>query len=167
MQSESGTTGEIALDERTIAIDVRRNWVVPEGRGLVLEGWDFGGQDQYHTSHSPYLSARCLIAMVFRPIGADGQYLSAGQLMKDFLQTWFQMVHCHVPNAKIVLVCTRWCTPPGGVDLAAHQTRVSVLCEEVKEAVAAELARLNATTRTELGHLRRRKEEVAKLIAAE
>ncbi|KAJ1473028.1 hypothetical protein T484DRAFT_3380751 [Baffinella frigidus] len=166
MQSESGTTEAIPLDERTIAIDVCRNWLVPEGGGLVFEGWDFGGQAQYHTSHSPYLSPRCLVVLVFRPIGDDEQYLSVAQLMQDFLQTWFQMLHVHVPSSTIVLVCTRWGSPPGGVDLSVHQTRVSALCEEVKEAVAGELARLNATTRTELGHLRRQEEEVAKSIAA-
>ncbi|KAJ1476133.1 hypothetical protein T484DRAFT_3124325 [Baffinella frigidus] len=127
MQSESGTTGAIALDERTIAIDVRRNWVVPGGGGLEFQPWDFGGQKEYHTTHSPYLSARCMIVMVYRPIGEDEQYLSAGQLMDDFLQTWFQMIHSHIPSARIVLVCTRWCTPPAGVDLAAHQARVSAV----------------------------------------
>ncbi|KAJ1474217.1 hypothetical protein T484DRAFT_1833174, partial [Baffinella frigidus] len=94
MQSESGTTETIQLDDRTIAIDVGRHWKI-EGVGgpLVLETWDFGGQPEYHTSHSSFLSARCLTALVYRPTGNDGQYYTAEQLMRDFLRTWLQMLH--------------------------------------------------------------------------
>jgi GTPase SAR1 family protein len=167
MRSKSGTTEAIPLDERTIAIDVLSNWVVQEGDGLVLEVWDLGGQEKYHTSHSPYLSSRSLVVLVFRPTAEDGQYYTAGQLMDDFVLMWLRMLHVHVPSSRVVLVCLRWCSPPKGEALEQHQSRVAELCAEVEKAVAAELEDLNKRTQSELGHLRGQEEEVAKTIAAE
>ncbi|KAJ1487135.1 hypothetical protein T484DRAFT_2257271 [Baffinella frigidus] len=114
MRSESGTTEAIPLDERTIAIDVLRNWKVKGGRGLVFEVWDLGGQAQYYTSHSPYFSPRSLVLLVVRPTAEDGQYYTAGQLMEDFVLMWLRMLHAHVPSCRVLLVCSRWCSPPEG-----------------------------------------------------
>ncbi|KAJ1475894.1 hypothetical protein T484DRAFT_1826603 [Baffinella frigidus] len=168
MQSESGTTEAIPLDERTIAIDVGRDWKIEWGGfPLVFETWDFGGQAAYRTLHSPFLSGRCLPILVFRSTLEDGQYLSAEQLMADFLRLWLQMLHAHIPSSQVVLVCTRWGSPPAGVALEQHQTRVSALCAAVTEAVAVEMQSLNAQTVKELGDLRRQEERVAKAIGAE
>ncbi|KAJ1484158.1 hypothetical protein T484DRAFT_1797792 [Baffinella frigidus] len=167
MRSESGRTETIALDDRTIAIDVLRNWEVEEGDGLVFEVWDLGGQPQYHTSHSPYLTARSLVLLVFRPTAEDGQYYTAVQLMEDFLLMWLRMLHVHVPSARIVLVCSRWCSPPEGEALEPHQARVSELCAGVEKKVAVELEALNQQTQTELENLVGREATVTQSIAAE
>ena len=50
LMSEQGLSDEIALDDRTIAIDTHPSWK-PGGDDLDFTVWDFAGQPGYQTGH--------------------------------------------------------------------------------------------------------------------
>ncbi|KAJ1478611.1 hypothetical protein T484DRAFT_1817074 [Baffinella frigidus] len=124
---------------------------------------------------------------VFRPDGHTSLETSAGDVItsakdvqtsaEDVLEArltpWLSMIHAHVPSAHVVIACTRWETPPEGMDLEEHQAhagggaRVSALAEEVGRRAGVLVERFNASTAAEAKHIQAKLEEAGQARAAE
>ena len=58
MTSPSFRTERIATDDRTIGLDVVRDWAVPGGAGVRVRIHDFAGQKEFRPGFSIFISGR-------------------------------------------------------------------------------------------------------------
>ena len=149
LMSDQGLSDEIALDDRTIAIDTHPSWK-PGGDELDFTVWDFAGQPGYQTGHSPFLSERCLSMLVFRP----DQGASAEAIFEEWVAPWLELLYAHSPGAHVLLVCTRWLSPPAGEKLEAYHGRIREICGRVSELTHARVKTCNEATKEEVRRLR-------------
>ncbi|KAJ1474371.1 hypothetical protein T484DRAFT_1970795 [Baffinella frigidus] len=166
LQSKTGLTEGIDKDQRTVGVDVDLSWrplshTRPEtqGRDLELHVWDLGGQTIYQSVHSLFLTRRCIYLLAFRADESDGNGAprSAEKVFESGVEPWLRLIHSRVPDAHVLLVCTRWCTPAeAGGDIAAHQERVRVVADEVVGLAEDLVGTLNEITAREVEVLVRR-----------
>ncbi|MGZ6365644.1 MAG: COR domain-containing protein [Ktedonobacteraceae bacterium] len=64
---------------------------------LVLNTWDFGGQDIYHATHQFFLTKRSLYLVVWNTRTGDEQ---------SKLDFWLKTISIHAPEAPVLLVAT-------------------------------------------------------------
>ena len=142
LMSDTDLSPPIATDDRTIAIDTHPSWK-PDGEDLDFTVWDFAGQRGYQTGHSPFLSERCLSMLVFRP----DQGASAEAIFEEWVRPWLELLHAHSPGAHVLLVCTRWMSPPAGEELGAYQMRINGICKGISQRTSAQVEVFNKATK--------------------
>jgi GTPase SAR1 family protein len=148
LMSDTHLSPPIATDDRTIGIDTHPSWK-PDGEDLDFTVWDFAGQRGYQTGHSPFLSERCLSMLVFRP----DQGASADAIFEEWVRPWLELLHAHSPGAHVLLVCTRWTSPPAGEELGAYQRRIRDICECISKLTRAREVTFNKATKSEFKRL--------------
>jgi GTPase SAR1 family protein len=148
LMSDTDLSPPIATDDRTIGIDTHPSWK-PDGEDLDFTVWDFAGQRGYQTGHSPFLSERCLSMLVFRP----DQGASAEAIFEEWVRPWLELLHAHSPGAHVLLVCTRWMSPPADEELGAYQRRIRDICEGISKFTRAQVEKFNKATKEEVKRL--------------
>jgi GTPase SAR1 family protein len=148
LMSDTDLSPPIATDDRTIAIDMHPSWK-PDGDDLDFAVWDFAGQRGYQTGHSPFLSERCLSMLVFRP----DQGASAEVIFEEWVRPWLELLQAHSPGAHVLLVCTRWMSPPADEELGAYQRRIRDICEGISQRARKRVEAFNKATKEEVKRL--------------
>ncbi|NOT02643.1 MAG: hypothetical protein HOP29_18715 [Phycisphaerales bacterium] len=70
----------------------------PGDRDLVLNCWDFGGQEHYHTTHQLFFSPDAVYLLVWKP--REGQH-------ENTLRAWLKRIALRVgSSARVILVAT-------------------------------------------------------------
>jgi GTPase SAR1 family protein len=148
LMSDTDLSPPIATDDRTIAIDMHPSWK-PDGDDLDFAVWDFAGQRGYQTGHSPFLPERCLSMLVFRP----DQGASAEVIFEEWVRPWLELLQAHSPGAHVLLVCTRWMSPPADEELGAYQRRIRDICEGISQRARKRVEAFNKATKDEVKRL--------------
>ncbi|NER33110.1 MAG: hypothetical protein F6J93_03360 [Oscillatoria sp. SIO1A7] len=66
-------------------------------REIVLNGWDFGGQDVYRPTHQLFFSAPAVYLAIWKP--REG-------LQQNSLEEWLTLIQHRAPEAKVLVIAT-------------------------------------------------------------
>ncbi|NER35832.1 MAG: hypothetical protein F6J93_17900 [Oscillatoria sp. SIO1A7] len=85
--------------ETTHGVEIKPVEVIsPDGdTKIVLNGWDFGGQDVYRPTHQLFFSAPAVYLAVWKP--REG-------LQQNLVEEWLTLVKHRAPEAKVLVVAT-------------------------------------------------------------
>ena len=93
--------GDVWIEDRetTHGVEIKPVTVTsPEGsREIILNGWDFGGQDIYRPTHQLFFSAPAVYLAVWKP--REG-------LQQNSLEEWLTLIQHRAPEAKVLVVAT-------------------------------------------------------------
>ena len=83
----------------THGIEIKQVSVIApdSGRGITLNGWDFGGQRVYRPTHQLFFSAPAVYLAVWKPREGPQQ---------GFVKEWIRLIKHREPDAKILVVAT-------------------------------------------------------------
>ncbi|XP_035747561.1 leucine-rich repeat serine/threonine-protein kinase 2 isoform X1 [Egretta garzetta] len=85
----------------TVGIDVK-DWII-QGKGkmkkeLILNVWDFGGQEEFYSTHPHFMTQRALYLAVYD--------LSKGQAEVDAMKPWLFNIKARASTSPVILVGT-------------------------------------------------------------
>ncbi|XP_040400639.1 leucine-rich repeat serine/threonine-protein kinase 2 isoform X2 [Cygnus olor] len=92
---------EFCSPKATVGIDVK-DWVI-QGKGkmkkeLILNVWDFGGQEEFYSTHPHFMTQRALYLAVYD--------LSKGQAEVDAMKPWLFNIKARASTSPVILVGT-------------------------------------------------------------
>uniref|UniRef100_A0A8C3QHL6 non-specific serine/threonine protein kinase n=1 Tax=Cyanoderma ruficeps TaxID=181631 RepID=A0A8C3QHL6_9PASS len=92
---------ELGSPEATVGIDVK-DWII-QGKGkikkeLILNVWDFGGQEEFYSTHPHFMTQRALYLAVYD--------LSKGQAEVDAMKPWLFNIKARASTSPVILVGT-------------------------------------------------------------
>uniref|UniRef100_A0A8C5X2F0 non-specific serine/threonine protein kinase n=1 Tax=Malurus cyaneus samueli TaxID=2593467 RepID=A0A8C5X2F0_9PASS len=92
---------ELGSPKATVGIDVK-DWII-QGKGkmkkeLVLNVWDFGGQEEFYSTHPHFMTQRALYLAVYD--------LSKGQAEVDAMKPWLFNIKARASTSPVILVGT-------------------------------------------------------------
>ncbi|XP_029473217.1 leucine-rich repeat serine/threonine-protein kinase 2 isoform X2 [Rhinatrema bivittatum] len=92
---------EPGQEKSTMGIDVKDWLIQPKGkvkRELLLNVWDFAGQEEFYSSHPHFMTQRALYLVVFN--------LSKGATEVDAIKPWLFNIKARAPSSPVILVGT-------------------------------------------------------------
>ncbi|XP_075348126.1 leucine-rich repeat serine/threonine-protein kinase 2 isoform X1 [Mycteria americana] len=92
---------ELGSPKATVGIDVK-DWII-QGKGkmkkeLILNVWDFGGQEEFYSTHPHFMTQRALYLAVYD--------LSKGQAEVDAMKPWLFNIKARASTSPVILVGT-------------------------------------------------------------
>nr|XP_047924504.1 leucine-rich repeat serine/threonine-protein kinase 2 isoform X1 [Anser cygnoides] len=92
---------EFCSPKATVGIDVK-DWII-QGKGkmkkeLILNVWDFGGQEEFYSTHPHFMTQRALYLAVYD--------LSKGQAEVDAMKPWLFNIKARASTSPVILVGT-------------------------------------------------------------
>ncbi|XP_052537067.1 leucine-rich repeat serine/threonine-protein kinase 2 isoform X1 [Tympanuchus pallidicinctus] len=92
---------ELGCPKATVGIDVK-DWII-QGKGkmkkeLILNVWDFGGQEEFYSTHPHFMTQRALYLAVYD--------LSKGQAEVDAMKPWLFNIKARASTSPVILVGT-------------------------------------------------------------
>ncbi|XP_069739337.1 leucine-rich repeat serine/threonine-protein kinase 2 isoform X1 [Phaenicophaeus curvirostris] len=92
---------EVGSPKATVGIDVK-DWII-QGKGklkkeLILNVWDFGGQEEFYSTHPHFMTQRALYLAVYD--------LSKGQAEVDAMKPWLFNIKARASTSPVILVGT-------------------------------------------------------------
>ncbi|KFP00259.1 Leucine-rich repeat serine/threonine-protein kinase 2, partial [Calypte anna] len=92
---------ELGSAKATVGIDVK-DWII-QGKGkmkkeLILNVWDFGGQEEFYSTHPHFMTQRALYLAVYD--------LSKGQAEVDAMKPWLFNIKARASTSPVILVGT-------------------------------------------------------------
>ncbi|NXJ12867.1 LRRK2 kinase, partial [Odontophorus gujanensis] len=92
---------ELGCPKATVGIDVK-DWII-QGKGkmkkeLVLNVWDFGGQEEFYSTHPHFMTQRALYLAVYD--------LSKGEAEVDAMKPWLFNIKARASTSPVILVGT-------------------------------------------------------------
>ncbi|XP_061874693.1 leucine-rich repeat serine/threonine-protein kinase 2 isoform X2 [Colius striatus] len=92
---------ELGCLKATVGIDVK-DWII-QGKGkmkkeLILNVWDFGGQEEFYSTHPHFMTQRALYLAVYD--------LSKGQAEVDAMKPWLFNIKARASTSPVILVGT-------------------------------------------------------------
>ncbi|KAI6079098.1 Leucine-rich repeat serine/threonine-protein kinase 2 [Aix galericulata] len=92
---------EFCCPKATVGIDVK-DWII-QGKGkmkkeLILNVWDFGGQEEFYSTHPHFMTQRALYLAVYD--------LSKGQAEVDAMKPWLFNIKARASTSPVILVGT-------------------------------------------------------------
>ncbi|KAM6417413.1 leucine-rich repeat serine/threonine-protein kinase 2 [Pluvialis apricaria] len=92
---------ELSSPKATVGIDVK-DWII-QGKGkmkkeLILNVWDFGGQEEFYSTHPHFMTQRALYLAVYD--------LSKGQAEVDAMKPWLFNIKARASTSPVILVGT-------------------------------------------------------------
>ncbi|KFV14589.1 Leucine-rich repeat serine/threonine-protein kinase 2, partial [Tauraco erythrolophus] len=92
---------ELDSPKATVGIDVK-DWII-QGKGkmkkeLVLNVWDFGGQEEFYSTHPHFMTQRALYLAVYD--------LSKGQAEVDAMKPWLFNIKARASTSPVILIGT-------------------------------------------------------------
>ncbi|XP_075001871.1 leucine-rich repeat serine/threonine-protein kinase 2 [Calonectris borealis] len=92
---------ELGFPKATVGIDVK-DWII-QGKGkmkkeLILNVWDFGGQEEFYSTHPHFMTQRALYLAVYD--------LSKGQAEVDAMKPWLFNIKARASTSPVILVGT-------------------------------------------------------------
>ncbi|RMC10325.1 hypothetical protein DUI87_13127 [Hirundo rustica rustica] len=92
---------ELGSPKATVGIDVK-DWII-QGKGkmkkeLILNVWDFGGQEEFYSTHPHFMTPRALYLAVYD--------LSKGQAEVDAMKPWLFNIKARASTSPVILVGT-------------------------------------------------------------
>ncbi|KAJ7407094.1 hypothetical protein WISP_127979 [Willisornis vidua] len=92
---------ELGSPKPTVGIDVK-DWII-QGKGkmkkeLILNAWDFGGQEEFYSTHPHFMTQRALYLAVYD--------LSKGQAEVDAMKPWLFNIKARASTSPVILVGT-------------------------------------------------------------
>ena len=76
--------------------DKTKNWYGP----VVFRTWDFGGQQEYYTTHQYFLSRRSLYLVVWN--------ITDGEKGINEIQQWLVNIQARAPNSPVIIIGTHY-----------------------------------------------------------
>ncbi|XP_030072525.1 leucine-rich repeat serine/threonine-protein kinase 2 [Microcaecilia unicolor] len=92
---------ELGPEKSTVGIDVKDWLIQPKGkvkRELLLNVWDFAGQEEFYSSHPHFMTQRALYVVVFN--------LSKGAAEVDAIKPWLFNIKARASSSPVILVGT-------------------------------------------------------------
>ena len=125
--SKSGASEKVKTGEGvTDGIDVHQ-WI-PKNSNVVLNIWDFGGREFYHTTHQFFLSKRTIYMLVF-----DGRY----DLFENKIVEWLNCIQSRSPGETVIIVGTHF-------DKKSASNQYDKLNEQLEQ-LLSDMARMTST----------------------
>ncbi|XP_064301306.1 leucine-rich repeat serine/threonine-protein kinase 2 isoform X2 [Phalacrocorax carbo] len=92
---------DLGFPKATVGIDVK-DWII-QGKGkmkkeLILNVWDFGGQEEFYSTHPHFMTQRALYLAVYD--------LSKGQAEVDAMKPWLFNIKARASTSPVILVGT-------------------------------------------------------------
>ncbi|NWU95545.1 LRRK2 kinase, partial [Upupa epops] len=92
---------ELCCPKATVGIDVK-DWII-QGKAkmkkeLILNVWDFGGQEEFYSTHPHFMTQRALYLAVYD--------LSKGQAEVDAMKPWLFNIKARASTSPVILVGT-------------------------------------------------------------
>jgi len=81
----------------THGIEIKPVTVTNSGKEITLNGWDFGGQRVYRSTHQLFFSAPAVYLVVWKPREGPQQ---------GFVKEWITLIKHRQPEAKVLVVAT-------------------------------------------------------------
>ncbi|KAM9169265.1 leucine-rich repeat serine/threonine-protein kinase 2 [Pangshura tecta] len=112
---------DLGMQNPTIGIDVK-DWSVPvKGKvkkDLILNVWDFAGQEEFYSTHPHFMTQRALYLAVYD--------LSKGQAEVDAMKPWLFNIKARASSSPVILVGTH-------LDASSEKQRKNCLSKITKE----------------------------------
>lgn len=110
-------------DESTMGIDVRQLHIMkmPSGEPFLLNIWDFGGQEIYHSTHQFFLTHRSLYILV------DDTRKDSKSVNDEVFSYWLQIVELLGGNSPLLIVQNEKSDRSKQIDLNSMQARFSFI----------------------------------------
>ncbi|XP_075783504.1 leucine-rich repeat serine/threonine-protein kinase 2 isoform X2 [Pelodiscus sinensis] len=112
---------DLGTEKATIGIDVK-DWSVPvKGKvkkDLILNVWDFGGQEEFYSAHPHFMTQRALYLAVYD--------LSKGQSEVDAMKPWLFNIKARASSSPVILVGTH-------LDVSSEKQRKACLSKITRE----------------------------------
>ncbi|KAM9245877.1 leucine-rich repeat serine/threonine-protein kinase 2 [Leptosomus discolor] len=112
---------ELGSPKATVGIDVK-DWII-QGKGkmkneLILNVWDFGGQEEFYSTHPHFMTQRALYLAVYD--------LSKGQTEVDAMKPWLFNIKARASTSPVILVGTH-------LDVSAETQRKACMSKITRE----------------------------------
>lgn len=88
--------------DRTRGVDVKAPFKPCNSKSAELVFWDFAGHDDYHSTHSLFLSEGALFLLVVDL----ARFWTVDSTRNDAIYTWLDMLLCRTPGAIVQIVAT-------------------------------------------------------------
>lgn len=114
-------------DESTMGINVRQLQVMkmPHGKPFLLNIWDFGGQEIYHSTHQFFLTHRSLYILV------DDTRKDAKSVNDEAFSYWLQVVELLGGNSPLLIVQNEKSDRRKQIDLKSMQARFNFIKDSI------------------------------------
>uniref|UniRef100_A0A8D2LCR7 non-specific serine/threonine protein kinase n=1 Tax=Varanus komodoensis TaxID=61221 RepID=A0A8D2LCR7_VARKO len=112
---------DLGIQNATVGIDVN-DWRIPvKGKvkkELVLNVWDFAGQEEFHCSHPHFMTQRALYLAVYD--------LSKGETEVDAMKPWLFNIKARASSSPVILIGTH-------VDISSEKQRKACISKIANE----------------------------------
>ena len=98
LKHPSHNTATVGIELRDWEMKAPGKKVGKNATSLILNTWDFAGQEEFYSTHQYFLTSRALYLAVFNA--------SNGRSELDNLRTWLLNIQASAPGAMVVLVGT-------------------------------------------------------------
>ncbi|XP_062438422.1 leucine-rich repeat serine/threonine-protein kinase 2 isoform X2 [Rhea pennata] len=112
---------ELGSPKATVGIDVK-DWII-QGKGkmkkeLILNVWDFAGQEEFYSTHPHFMTQRALYLAVYD--------LSKGQAEVDAMKPWLFNIKARASTSPVILVGTH-------LDISDEKQRTACMSKITRE----------------------------------
>lgn len=107
---------------RGVEVHIREPFKPDSSRDVELVFWDFAGHDDYHSTHSLFLSRDALFLLVVDL----AHFLEEPSSRSEAIHTWLDTLLCRTPGAVVQIIATHIDQLGDGYDDAVQQLREAV-----------------------------------------